>query len=110
MSAYVVVSTTVEREDEANRLAEAVIEARLAACVQILPVRSVYRWQNKVERAAEALLQMKTRSECVQPLMQFVRDRHAYDVPELTVTKIEAGSEDYLGWISEETQQDGHEQ
>lgn len=109
MSDYVVVSTTVEHEDDASRLADSVVEARLAACVQFLPVRSTYRWQGKLEHAVETLLLMKTRREFADLLMDFVRERHPYEVPELTVTRIEAGSQDYLGWISRETEQDGNE-
>ena len=107
MSDYVVVSTAVGQAEDAGRLAEAVVDARLAACVQILSAKSTYRWQGQVEHADEALLLMKTRRECAGPLMKFVRERHQYEVPELTVTNIEAGSPDYLRWIHEETESSG---
>jgi periplasmic divalent cation tolerance protein len=97
------VSTTVESGADADRLADAVVEARLAACVQQVPIRSTYRWEGKVEHASEVLLLMKTQRRRVDELMQFVRERHAYEVPELVVTAIEAGGSDYLAWIGRET-------
>ena len=103
---FVVVSTTVEGDADADRLADAVVGERLAACVQVVPVRSTYRWQGKVEHAPEFLLLMKTRKSLVESLMSFVRERHPYDVPELTVMRLDGGSPDYLKWIEEETERE----
>ncbi len=103
---YVVVSTTVEGDAEADRLADAVVGERLAACVQVVPIRSTYRWQGKVEHASELLLLMKTRQTLVDSLMAFVCERHPYDLPELTVTRLDGGSPDYLRWIEEETERE----
>ncbi len=103
---FVVVSTTVEGDAAADRLADAVVGDRLAACVQVVPVRSTYRWQGKVEHAPELLLLMKTRKDLVESLMSFVRERHPYDVPELTVMRLDGGSPDYLKWIEEETERE----
>ncbi|MBT3193454.1 MAG: divalent-cation tolerance protein CutA [Verrucomicrobia bacterium] len=104
MTDCVMVRTTVASEADAIRMGDAVVDARLAACVQTMPVESTYRWQGRVERSAEFLLLMKTRRALVDALMTFVREQHAYDVPELVVTAIEAGSADYLSWIRQETQ------
>jgi len=103
MTECVVIRTTVESEQDAERLANAVVEASLAACVQVMPIRSTYRWQGKIENSAELLLLMKTRRALATELMAFVKERHPYEVPELVVTAIEDGSEDYLDWIKDET-------
>ncbi len=100
----VVVSTTVEQSDDADRLADAVVAAKLAACVQVMPIRSTYRWEGRIEHASELLLSMKTRRDASEALMAFVRERHPYKVPELTVMAIEGGSPGYLEWIRSETE------
>jgi periplasmic divalent cation tolerance protein len=109
MTDCVIVSTTVSSATAADELADAVIDSRLAACVQQMPVKSTYRWQGKIERAPEVLVVMKTRRELAEELMSFVRERHTYEVPELTVAAIVDGSPDYLEWITEETSQGGNE-
>jgi periplasmic divalent cation tolerance protein len=101
-SEYVVVNTTVEAPADAERLAEEVVAARLAACVQVGSVRSTYRWQGKVERADERLLSMKTTAALAARLVDFVRSRHPYEEPELVVLPIVGGSRSYLEWIGRE--------
>jgi len=100
-----IVMTTAGTEDEADRLAEAIVEARLAACVQIQRVRSVYRWQGEIRREPEWLLMAKTRTGCYAALEAFIRQRHSYDVPEIVQVPITAGSADYLQWLGQETAQ-----
>nr|WP_246152466.1 divalent-cation tolerance protein CutA [Sphingomonas montanisoli] len=88
---------------EAERLAEALVAERLAACVQMQPVTSIYRWQGAVERAAEVLLHIKTRSSLSAAVEARIRALHSYDVPEVVVVPVSAGSADYLAWIRGET-------
>jgi len=97
--AHVVVMTTVASEVEARTLAERLVEARLAACVQIMPIRSIYTWEGRVHDDQEHLLLVKTRGEKLEALETLVREAHSYEVPEITVVPIEAGSAAYLGWI-----------
>ena len=96
-------TTTLDDESRANALAEAIVEARLAACVQCLPIRSVYRWEGRVERAAETLLAAKTRTALVPELTAFIRARHPYRVPEIVAWPLADGLPDYLAWIRDET-------
>jgi periplasmic divalent cation tolerance protein len=89
---------------EAERLAEALVNERLAACVNILgTVRSVYRWQGAVERADEVAMIAKTREALFQRLAARVRALHSYDTPAIIAWPIVAGDAAYLDWIAAET-------
>ena len=97
------VSTTVGSEAEARATARALVEARLAACVQITPVASVYRWDGLVEEAAEHLLLCKIAAADFSAVEAAIRARHGYDVPEIVMVEIAAGSAAYLAWLAEAT-------
>jgi len=102
---FVIVQTAVDDRERAEHLAASIIEQRLAACVQRVPVHSTYRWKGKTERSGEFLLLAKTRSALADRLMEFIRGRHPYEVPEILVTPIMGGLEAYLDWVAEETQE-----
>jgi periplasmic divalent cation tolerance protein len=94
-----VVSTTDQREI-AERIATALVEDRLAACVQICgPITSIYRWQEKIERAEEWLLVAKTHRELFARVESAIRAHHNYEVPEILATPVVAGHADYLQWL-----------
>ena len=96
----IVVFITAANKDEAARLAEMLVEGRLAACVQILPgVESVYRWQGQVERQEEVLLIAKTLAVKFNELEREVRALHSYETPEIVAVSLEAGSGPYLEWL-----------
>ena len=97
---YVALMITCPSREEAERVARALVEARLAACVNILPnVRSIYWWEGKVEEGDEVLLLVKTRLDLVGELARRVRSLHSYEVPEIIALPIVAGSDDYLRWV-----------
>lgn len=101
---YLQVATTLASEEEALRLAQAMVERRLAACVQIVgPVTSVYRWQGKIETSREWQCLLKTSAACYTELAQAMAELHPYEVPELIASEIVAGSPAYLAWIAQET-------
>jgi periplasmic divalent cation tolerance protein len=96
------VLTTASSQEEARRLAKALVERRLAACVNIVPnMNSVFRWKEKVEESHEFLLLMKTTESVVPKLREAIQELHSYDVPECIVLPIEEGSAAYLDWIDE---------
>jgi len=96
----IVVFMTAANGEEAARLADLLIGAHLAACVQILPeMESVYRWQGKIERQAEILLVAKTTRAKFEELEREVRALHSYDTPEIIALPIVAGSTPYLEWL-----------
>ncbi|MEU3647560.1 divalent-cation tolerance protein CutA [Lentzea sp. NPDC034063] len=103
MSDVSVVTTTVDSAEAAESLAKGVIEARLGACVQIVPIRSVYRWDGEVRVDAEWQCVVKTSTIRVDDLVVHIKAHHTYDVPEVVVTPVTGGNDDYLAWISEET-------
>ena len=93
--------TTVGSEAEARNMARALVEGRLAACVQIVPVASVYRWEGAVEEAAEHLLLCKIASADFAAVEAAIRARHGYDVPEIVMTGIADGHAPYLAWLAD---------
>jgi periplasmic divalent cation tolerance protein len=98
-SPKIVLSTAGSRE-EAEKIAHALVENRLAACVNLIPgLTSIYHWQGKVETADETLLLIKTTAEKLEGLQSALRDLHSYDVPEFLVLPVEGGSEAYLRWL-----------
>ncbi len=103
--AELIVFTNVPDVAVAERLARALIEARAAACVNILATcRSVYRWQDKVEVAEEIPLLIKTTSGSYPRVEQILRECHPYAVPEIIAVPIEYGLPEYLAWVAAETE------
>ena len=95
------VLTTVESAGEADSLARAIVESKLAACVQILPkMTSVYFWEGKVQTEPEHLLLIKTLEEKFDALSEFLQKNHSYDVPEIVAIPAEKISEDYGDWVT----------
>jgi periplasmic divalent cation tolerance protein len=102
---YIQVFTTVEKREDADRIASAVVHKRVAACAQIVgPIHSTYWWKGKVEEAVEWLCMMKTRKDLFSALEKEIRNVHPYEVPEIIALPIVAGSPPYLQWIEAETQ------
>ena len=95
-----IVMTTASTEDEAEALAAAIVEAGLAACVQVQRVRSIYVWQGTLHREPEWLLLIKTLAARYAVLEAFIRERHSYETPEIVQLPITAGSADYLRWLA----------
>src|SRR5262245_49226522 len=97
-SALQIVTTTGSRE-EAERIAQALVERRLAACVQVSgPIASYFRWQGKIETASEWLCTIKTRRDLFAAVEAAIKVLHSYSTPEILATEIDAGSEAYLQW------------
>lgn len=103
MSGTSVVTTTVDSAEVAESLARGIVEARLGACVQIVPLRSVYRWDGEVRVDAEWQCVVKTSALRVDELVTHIKANHTYDVPEVVDTPAIGGNDDYLAWVSEET-------
>jgi periplasmic divalent cation tolerance protein len=102
VSERVVAFSTVARAEDGERIARALVERRLAACVNVVPgVVSVYRWKGEVCRDQELLLVIKTRRDRLEALRDALVGLHPYDVPELVALPIEAGHEPYLSWVDE---------
>jgi periplasmic divalent cation tolerance protein len=104
MTEFLIVFITAPKEEEAAGIARELVGSRLAACVNIVKdIRSIYRWQGKMEDEAEVLMIVKTRRELFEALMKRVKELHSYTVPEILALPVIAGAEDYLKWLHEET-------
>jgi periplasmic divalent cation tolerance protein len=102
-----IVLTTLADEQQAETFAAALVERRLAACVNIVgPIRSIYRWKGNVEREKEFLLIIKTTSEQASRLEAAFQELHPYELPERVELAVEGGSEEYLAWIAGEVQEE----
>ena len=102
----IVVFITAPTQEEAKRLADRLVEASLAACVQILPqMESVYRWEGKVERQSEHLLIVKTTAERFTEVEKEVRLLHSYETPEIVCFPLTAGSPEYLNWLRDSVEE-----
>ena len=103
MSEYIQVVTTTEKQDDALAIGRALIEQRLAACVQVVgPVTSVYRWKGQIETGQEWQCWAKSRQDCYGRIEQAVREHHPYEEPEILAVPITAGSASYLAWLDAE--------
>lgn len=98
-SAFCIVTTSLGTEDEAETLAAEIVEQRLAACVPVQRVRSLYRWQDTLHREPEWVLHIKTLEARYAALESFILERHSYETPEIIRMPVAGGSAGYLSWV-----------
>jgi periplasmic divalent cation tolerance protein len=101
MSEMIVVFCTCGSEAEAESISTGLVERRLAACVNISPIRSIYRWQGKIESAVEWQLQIKTSESFFDKVSAAIQAAHSYELPEIIAIPIAAGSPAYLQWLGD---------
>ena len=103
MKKYVQVLTTTDAKNQAEKIAETLVDKRIAGCVQIIgPVTSIYRWKGKTEKAEEWLCLIKTKAELYSEVEKTIEQIHTYETPEIISTPITAGSKKYLQWLDNE--------
>jgi periplasmic divalent cation tolerance protein len=100
---YGVLLTTAPTREEAAKIANLLIDEKLAACVQLLPIESFYVWQGKTQNEAEVLLLVKTRAALFESAIARIKAVHSYSVPEIVAMPFTAGFAGYLRWIDEVT-------
>jgi periplasmic divalent cation tolerance protein len=100
---YCLVMTATASEAEAETLAQQIVQARLAACVQVQAVKSFYVWKEQPCAEKEWLLLIKSRTARYAALEDFIRAHHRYETPEIVQVPVTAGSADYLAWLSQQT-------
>ena len=97
---YIQIITTLERKKDAERIGNILIEKRLAACIQIIgPLKSIYRWKEKIELAEEWMCIIKTKDNLYEEIERCIRDEHPYEIPEVIAVPIIKGSRGYLEWL-----------
>jgi len=105
MADFIKVTTTTDKKEDAGRISKAIVENRLAACVQVSgPITSTYWWNGNMEETEEWLLTMKTRKDLYPKLEQAIKNFHPYEVPEIVAVPIGAGSKEYFDWLVKETE------
>ncbi len=98
-----IVVTTAGGKDEAKKLAEGLLTAKLAACIQFIPIESYFFWEGEVQNEGEILLLIKCRETDYQEIQTKISELHSYDVPEILKVDVDAGLPAYTGWITEVT-------
>jgi len=103
MKSYLQVTTTTETKEQAQTIAQHLVETKLAVCVQITgPITSIYRWKGKVENAQEWLCLIKTRDDLYNKVEAAIKSKHPYETPEIIAVPIVKGSKEYLSWLDDE--------
>ncbi|MFN3804311.1 MAG: divalent-cation tolerance protein CutA [Pyrobaculum sp.] len=100
---YITVFITTPSLDSAKKIARHLLEKRLAACINMAPVSSMYWWEGKIEEAQETLLIVKTTVDKLDELTRETKAVHPYQVPEIVALPIVGGYREYLGWVERET-------
>lgn len=100
---FCIILTTAGSQEEAERLAEMLVNQRLAACVQLQPISSFYSWQGKIQRDAELLLLIKTITALYPQVEAAILANHSYEIPEIIQVPVEQGFSRYLDWVKENT-------
>lgn len=96
----IIVFITASKEDEAIKISKELVEERLAGCINIIKnIRSIYRWEGKIEDESEVLMIAKTKKNLFEELTKKVKEIHSYSVPEIIAVPIIVGAEDYLTWL-----------
>ena len=102
-SDYAVISTTTDSKENADAITQLLLEKKLIACVQSTTIQSAYRWQGKIIKSEEILLQMKTKKSLFEKIQTEIEQLHTYDVPEIIMVPLTGANVPYLQWIEEET-------
>ena len=103
MKSYIQITTTTETKEQAEKIAQYLVETKLAACVQITgPITSIYRWKGKVENTQEWLCLIKTLDYLYNKVEAAIKSQHPYETPEIIAVPIVKGSKEYLNWLENE--------
>ena len=100
---YIIITTTFDNIEEANKIIDILLKERLVSCCQLSNIISSYHWKGNIEKTDEYLLQMKSKKKLYKEIEKVIINKHSYEVPQIIAYDIVAGSDDYLKWIEEET-------
>ena len=101
---YSIIYVTTPNRKESKKIARSLVEEKLAACANILPIESVYRWKGKIVEEKEDAMLIKTRARLVDEVIERIKTLHSYEVPEIISLRIEKGHARFLNWIDESTE------
>jgi len=103
MNKYIMITTTFDNREEANKIIEILLEKRLVSCCQLSSITSSYHWKGEIEHTDELLLQMKTKKRLFKEVERVILENHSNETPQLIAYDIVDGYKGYLDWIEEET-------
>lgn len=103
MNKYIMITTTFDNKEEANKIIELLLEKRLVSCCQLSNITSSYHWKGKIEHSDEFLLQMKSKKVLFKEIEKVILENHSYETPQLIAYDIIDGYKGYMQWIEEET-------
>ncbi|HLB71554.1 MAG: divalent-cation tolerance protein CutA [Candidatus Methanoperedens sp.] len=98
---FSIVYITAGSQEEAKEIGRKLVKERLAACVNIFPINSIFRWKDKIDESEEFGMILKTRSEKVRDIEKRIKEIHSYEVPCVVSFRVDEGSVDYLKWVEE---------
>jgi len=98
---YIIMLSTCSNVAEAKKIAKAIIKKRLAACINIIPVHSIYRWKESIEESGEQLIMIKTGSRLFKKVGECIKSLYSYELPEIVSTEIKQGSRPYPKWLED---------
>jgi len=100
---YYLIYITTKDEEEAKKIGKTLVEEKLAACVNIYPIKSIYWWEEEIMEESEIAMLVKTKAELVDEVIKRVKQLHSYEVPCIISLPIEKGYPDFLKWINQST-------
>ena len=103
MPDFSMIITTFPRKKDAERIAKELVKRRLAACVQIIPANSVYRWNGSIKNDREVICMIKGRRKDFERVECAIKELHSYEVPEIISVRMDGGSRDYMAWLADST-------
>lgn len=103
MAKFSIIMTTTNSNENLNQIIKALLDARLAACLQYYPIKSAYVWEDEIQQDDETLLLIKTKSSHFPDIEKIIQQVHSYEEPELIMLPIEEGSRGYLDWVNNVT-------
>ena len=103
MKKYIMITTTFDNKEEADKIIKLLLEKRLVSCCQLSNITSSYHWKGNIENSNEFLLQMKSKKELFKEIEEVILKHHSYETPQLIAYDIVDGYKGYLDWIEEET-------
>ncbi len=98
---YCLMIFTAANQEEAEKIAQELVGKKMAACVNVFDVASIYWWEGKIDRDTEALGMIKTRKDLIESIIEEIKVNHSYECPEVIAIPIIAGSKEYLDWIDD---------
>ena len=105
MSKYILITTTFDNKEEAEKVIKILLEEKLVSCCQVSTINSTYHWKGNIENSDEYQVKMKSKKELYNEIEKIILENHSYEVPQIVYYDIDGGYKEYLDWIGNETRE-----